>query len=83
MRKLKTMLTLMLVSAYSWQTALAQDVAVSVSLLEPGSLGVEILKKHDPIKEVTSLTVTGEMNEADWKQLQSITALQTLDLWCK
>ena len=75
------LLTLLLVSVCSWQSAWAQDgVEVSVNLAEPGSLGVEILRKHDPITEVTKLTITGEMNDDDWSTLQNITNLNYLDL---
>ena len=80
MKKLRTLLTLLMVGLCSWQSAWAQEVEVSVTLLEPGSLGVEILRKHDPITEVTNLTITGEMNDDDWAKLKDITALTYLDL---
>ena len=74
------MLTLLMVGLCSWQSAWAQEVAVSVSLLEPGSLGYEILKQHNPITEVTNLTVSGEMNSDDWKKIQDLTSLVSLNL---
>ena len=80
MKKIRKLLTILAVSVCSLQSVWAQDVVVEVSLLEPGSLGVEILRKHDPITEVTHLTVTGEINSDDWATLQNLTALRHLDL---
>ena len=80
MKKIRKLLTILAVSVCSLQSVWAQDVVVEVSLLEPGSLGVEILRKHDPITEVTHLTVTGEINSDDWATLQNLTALRELDL---
>lgn len=80
MKKIRKLLTILAVSVCSLQSVWAQDVVVEVSLLEPGSLGVEILRKHDPITEVTHLTVTGEINSDDWATIQNLTALRHLDL---
>lgn len=80
MKKIRKLLTILAVSVCSLQSVWAQDVVVEVSLLEPGSLGVEILRKHDPITEVTHLTVTGEINSDDWATIQNLTALRELDL---
>ena len=83
MRKLRMLLTLLLVSVCSWQGAWAQEVKVSVSLPEPNSLATEILAKQgiDDVKTVTELTVTsGTLGELDWTTLQNMTALKTLDL---
>ena len=81
MRKLRMLLTLLLVSVCSWQSAWAQEeVVVSVSLAQAGELGIEILRQHDPITAVTDLTVTGTMNDEDWAMLKDITALKFLDL---
>ena len=85
MRKLRMLLTLLLVSVCSWQDAWAQEeeeeVVVSVSLAQAGELGIEILRLHDPITEVTDLTVRGTMNDEDWATLQNMTALKYLDLY--
>ena len=82
MKKLRMKLTLLMVGLCSWQSAWAQGVEVTVeSIAEAGELGIEILKKHDPINEVTSLTVqSGTLNDADWATIRSIPALTTLDL---
>ena len=81
MKKLRMMLTLLMVGLCSWQSAWAQEVAVTVSLAESGELGIEILRKHNPITEITSLTVqSGTLNDADWATLRSLTSLTTLDL---
>ena len=82
MKKFRMMLTLLMVGLCSWQSAWAQGVEVTVeSIAEAGELGIEILKKHDPITEITSLTVqSGTLNDADWTTLRSLTSLTTLDL---
>ena len=81
MRRLRILFAIMAVSVCSLQSAWAQDeVVVSVSLTLPGSLGYEILKQHDPINEVTNLTVTGAINDDDWDIMRSITSLKHLDL---
>jgi len=81
MKKIRMILALLAVSVCSWQSAWAQDeVVVSVSLAQPGSLGYEILQKHDPINEVTDLTVTGVINDDDWNIMRGITNLKNLDL---
>lgn len=40
---------------------------ISVSLLEPGSLGTEILYNVDHVKDVRKLKIKGKMNADDWK----------------
>lgn len=53
---------------------------VEVSLLEPGSLGTEVLYNVDHIKDVRRLKVKGEMNSDDWAKISMMTSLFSLDL---
>lgn len=53
---------------------------VSVSLLEPGSLGTEVLYYVNKIQDVKSLKVKGEMNADDWAKIKMMTYLYKLDL---
>lgn len=82
MKKFRMLLTILMVSVCSLQSVWAQDpVEVEVSLLEPNSLSTEIQKYVDDVKTVTKLTVSsGTIGELDWKTMQSLDALQTLDL---
>ena len=82
MKRIRLLLTLVALSLCSWQKAWA-DLEVTVSINVPGQLGVEILRQigDNSITDVTALTVTGgTMNEDDWKVLQGLTSLETLDL---
>jgi len=51
-----------------------------VSLKEPGSLGTEVLKNTEHIKNVRKLVVRGEMNDDDWDRIVMMTSLFSLDL---
>lgn len=54
---------------------------ISVSLLEPGSLGTEILYNVDHIKDVRRLKIAGKMNDDDWAKIDMMSAgLFELDL---
>lgn len=53
---------------------------VSVNLLEPGSLGTEVLNKTDHIANVRKLIVKGEMNSDDWARIMMMPSLFSLDL---
>lgn len=54
---------------------------VSVELLEPGSLGTEVLYGGvNHIKNVRKLKVKGPMNDADWAQIVMMDSLFELDL---
>lgn len=53
---------------------------VCVSLLEPGSLGTEVLYYVNKIQDVKSLKVKGEMNADDWAKIKMMTYLYKLDL---
>lgn len=53
---------------------------ITVDLLEPGSLGTEVLHQTDHIKNVRRLKVCGKMNDDDWKKIQMMSYLYELDL---
>lgn len=53
---------------------------ITVDLLEPGSLGTEVLYQTDHIKNVRRLKVRGKMNDDDWKKIQMMSYLYELDL---
>lgn len=53
---------------------------ISVSLLEPGSLGTEVLYNVDHLKKVKALKIAGTMNADDWSKLSMMTSLTYLDL---
>lgn len=53
---------------------------ISVDLLEPGSLGTEVLYNTDHIKNVRSLKIKGAMNSDDWSKIKMMHYLQELDL---
>lgn len=54
--------------------------SVEVSLLEPGSLGTEVLYYVDHLKDVRRLKVKGKMNDDDWAKIEMMTNLFALDL---
>lgn len=83
MKKLKLLLTLIAVSIGSWQASWAQGTETSpivVNLLEPGSLGTEVLYHVDHVKDVKYLKVTGKMNEDDWTTLSLMDSIIVMDL---
>ena len=53
---------------------------ISVNLLEPGSLGTEVLYNTDHIKNIRSLKVKGKMNNEDWAKIKMMSRLMELDL---
>lgn len=53
---------------------------ITVSLLEPGSLGTEVLYNTDHVKNVRRLKVSGKMNSDDWAKLKMMSRLLDLDL---
>ena len=53
---------------------------ITVSLLEPGSLGTEVLYNTDHIKNVRRLKVKGKMNSDDWAKMKMMSGLLDLDL---
>lgn len=54
--------------------------SVEVSLLEPGSLGTEVLYHVNHLKDVRRLKVKGKMNDDDWAKIEMMTNLFALDL---
>ncbi len=86
MQKIKMILTLLLVSVCSWQSAWADDVVVNVTLKETNSLSTEILAIQgiNSVAVVTHLTVTTnpgvQLGANDWTTMKSMTALQVLNL---
>lgn len=59
--------------------AIASPV-IEVSLLEPGSLGTEVLYNVDHLLDVRDLKVKGQMNETDWEHIKMMKNLCSLDL---
>ena len=53
---------------------------ITLSLLEPGSLGTEVLYNTDHIKNVRRLKVKGAMNNDDWARIKMMSTLLELDL---
>ena len=53
---------------------------ISVSLLEPGSLGTEVLAQVNHVKDVFRLKIKGEMNADDWATIQLMPNLYSADL---
>ncbi len=53
---------------------------MEVSLLEPGSIGTEVLKQTDHIQNVRKLVVNGPMNDDDWDRIMMMTSLFSIDL---
>ena len=54
--------------------------SIEVSLLEPGSLGTEVLYNVDHLLDVRNLKVKGVMNETDWGHIKMMKNLCVLDL---
>jgi len=53
---------------------------ISVSLLEPGSLGTEVLYNVDHVKKVRKLKIKGQINDDDWNIINMMSDLFSLDL---
>ena len=53
---------------------------ISVSLLEAGSLGTEVLNQVDHVKNVRKLVITGKMNDDDWEKIHMMPDLLSIDL---
>lgn len=86
MKKLRNLLTLLVVSICAVQSAWADDVIANVTLNETNSLSTEILAIQgiNDVKTVTHLTVTTnegvQLGAEDWTTIQSMSALVVLDL---
>lgn len=67
-------------SAYIYYGGVVKSPLITVSLLEPGSLGTEVLYNTDHIKNVRRLKVKGNMNSDDWAKVKMMSGLLDLDL---
>lgn len=67
-------------SAYIYYGGVVKSPLITVSLLEPGSLGTEVLYNTDHIKNVRRLKVKGKMNSDDWAKVKMMSGLLDLDL---
>lgn len=65
---------------YIFYTGVVKSPLITVSLLEPGSLGTEVLYNTDHIKNVRRLKVKGKMNDDDWAKVKMMSGLLDLDL---
>ena len=65
---------------YLYNVGIEKTPTITVSLLEPGSLGTEVLKNTDHIQNVRKLVVSSPMNSDDWARIKMMTNLFTLDL---
>lgn len=65
---------------YLRQVGVMKSPLITVSLLEPGSLGTEVLYNTDHIKNVRRLKVKGKLNSDDWSKIKMMHYLQDLDL---
>lgn len=53
---------------------------ITVSLPEPGSLVTEVRHQLDRMEDVRKIIINGEMNDADWASILTMTSLFTIDL---
>ena len=65
---------------YVYRIGCVATPLIEVSLLEPGSLGTEVLYQTDHVKNVKKLKVSGRMNDDDWAKIQMMKSLFELDL---
>lgn len=65
---------------YLYDVSVMSKPQITVSLLEPGSLGTEVLYNTDHIKNVRRLKVKGTMNSDDWAKIKMMSTLLELDL---
>ena len=65
---------------YLYDVGVMSNQQISVNLLEPGSLGTEVLYNTDHIKNVRRLKVKGAMNSDDWGRIKMMSTLLELDL---
>lgn len=69
-------------TAFLYDFCILKNEQITVNLLEPGSLGTEVLFNDniDGMKDVRNLKVIGRMNEDDWGKIAMMDNLITLDL---
>jgi len=67
-------------SYYLYDVSVMSKPQITVNLLEPGSLGTEVLYNTDHIKNVRRLKVKGALNSDDWGRIKMMSTLLELDL---
>lgn len=67
-------------SFYIQDAGVVKSPLITVSLLEPGSLGTEVLYNTDHIKNVRRLKVMGTLNDDDFAKIKMMAGLLDLDL---
>ncbi len=66
---------------YIYNIGVETTPQITVNLLEPGSLGTEILYNVNHLKDVRKLKIIGEMNDDDWAKIDMMSEnLYILDL---
>lgn len=65
---------------YIYEIGVEKTPTIEVSLLEPGSLGTEVLYNVNHVKDVRRLKIKGKMNSDDWAKIDMMTSLFSLDL---
>lgn len=68
------------VRPYVREVGIQATPTIAVDLLEPGSLGTEVLYQVNHIKDVRKLVVSGTLNDDDWEKIGMMTNLYSLDL---
>lgn len=68
--------------AHLFDFCILKNEQITVNLLEPGSLGTEVLFNDniDGMKDVRNLKVIGRMNDNDWEKIAMMDNLVTIDL---
>ena len=66
--------------AYIYELGVLNTPCIEVELLEPGSLGTEVLYYVDHLNDVHNLRIKGQMNNEDWAKIDMMTYLFSLDL---
>lgn len=66
--------------AYLYNIGIERTPTISVDLLEPGSLGTEVLYNVNSLNDVRRLKIAGPMNDDDWAKLKMMVNLYALDL---
>lgn len=67
-------------NAYLYNIGIERTPTISVDLLEPGSLGTEVLYNVNSLNDVRRLKIAGPMNDDDWAKLKMMANLYALDL---
>lgn len=66
--------------AYLYNIGIERTPTISVDLLEPGSLGTEVLYNVNSLNDVRRLKIAGPMNDDDWAKLKMMVNLYAVDL---